>query len=309
MIAFIFPGQGSQHVGMGAELVAHYPVAAQTVGQADEVLGFALSRLMFEGPAEELTATEVTQPALLTHSVATLRVLQEHGLGPDVVAGHSLGEYSALVACGAVDFETALRLVRRRGELMAEDGRRAEGTMAAIIGLEAGQVNVVVAEAVREEEVVVVANYNCPGQVVIAGTTSGVKRACELAKEAGARGSIPLQVSVASHSPLMASTAQRFGEYLAQARITDAEIPLVSNVDAVARTDAQGIAAALAQQIDHSVLWEKSVRTMMAMGVERFLEVGAKQILTKMMPRIARGVTALATSDVSSLQATIATWS
>ncbi len=306
MIAFIFPGQGSQHVGMGADLVARYPVAAQTIEQADELLGFELSGLMFDGPADELTATEVAQPALLAHSVATLRVLEAHGLRPDIVAGHSLGEYSALVAAEALDFPSALRLVRRRGELMAEDGKRIGGMMAAIIGLDPHRVEEVVAEAAGKEETVVVANYNCPGQLVISGTVAGVKRAAALAKEAGARGSIPLKVSGAFHSALMATTAQRLGEYLAAAAISDARVPLVSNADAVARTDAPGMTEALGRQIDHSVLWQSSVQTMIEMGADTILEGGPKQVLTKRMARIDRSVTALDTGDVDSLAAEIA---
>ncbi len=309
MIAFIFPGQGSQHVGMGAELVARYSAAAQVIEQADELLGFQLSQLMFEGPADELTATEVAQPALLAHSVATLRVLEEHNLHPDVVAGHSLGEYSALVAAEALDFPAALRLVRRRGELMAEDGKRIGGTMAAIIGLAPERIDEVVAEAAREGETVVVANYNCPGQVVVSGTADAVKRAAALAKQAGARGSIPLKVSGAFHSALMATTAQRLGQYLAAASITEARVPLVSNVDAVARTDAPGITEALGRQIDHSVLWEKSVGTMIERGADTFVEVGPQQVLTKMTPRIDNSVTALDTADASSLGAAIASLS
>ena len=305
MIAFIFPGQGSQYVGMGADVAEQYPSAAEVIEQADAVLDIELSRLMREGPAEELTATEVAQPALLTHSVAVLRVLEAKGLQPDVVAGHSLGEYSALVAAEALDFPTALRLVRRRGELMAEDGKRIGGMMAAIIGLDPRKVETVVAEAAGEGETVIVANYNCPGQLVISGTAEGVKRAVALAKEAGARGSIPLHVSGAFHSALMATTAQRLGEYLAAAAISDARVPLVSNADAVARTDVQGLTDALARQIDHSVLWQSSMRTMIEMGADTFVEVGPKQVLTKMMARIDRSVTALDTGDVDSLAATI----
>ncbi len=309
MIAFIFSGQGSQHVGMGADLVAGYPSAAAIVEQADEVLGFELSRLMFEGPAGQLIATEVTQPAVLTHSVATLRVLEERGVRPDIVAGHSVGEYSALVASGALEFERALRLVRQRGELMAEDGARIGGTMAAIIGLPSTEVAAVVEEVTREGEPVAMANYNCPGQVVVSGTVPGVERARVLAREAGARGSMPLKVSGAFHSPLVRTTAQRFREYLANAGIEEAQMPLVSNVDAVARTDAAGITRALAQQIDHSVLWEKCMRTMIQWGADTFVEVGPQRVLTKMMARIDEDVTALDTSGVSSLEGTIASLS
>ncbi len=305
MIAFIFPGQGSQYVGMGADVAEQYAAAAMVIEQADAVLGIELSRLMREGPAEELTATEAAQPALLTHSVAVLRVLKAKGLQPDVVAGHSLGEYSALVAAGALDFENALRLVRHRGELMAEDGQRVGGTMAAIIGLEKKKVEAVVEEA-GSGQVLVVANYNCPGQVVVSGAVSAVQQACELAKQRGAKGSILLKVSGAFHSPLMTGTAQRFGEYLHQAGISDARVPIVSNVDATARSDASGIVRALARQINHSIHWEESVRRMIEMGVEVFVEVGPKRVLTRMLDKIDDTVGAMDTSDGKAIEEVVA---
>jgi len=306
MIAFVFPGQGSQYVGMGSDVAEQYPVAAAVIEQADELLGMEISRLMREGPAEELTATEVAQPALLTHSVAVLRVLEAQGLQPDVVAGHSLGEYSALVAAGALDFESALQLVQHRGELMAEDGQRVGGMMAAIIGLEGEKVNDVVAEASSGEEVVVVANYNCPGQVVVSGAVPAVERACELAKQRRAKGSIALKVSGAFHSPLMTGTAEQFSEYLHQAGISDARIPIVSNVDATVRSDASGIVQALAQQINHSIHWEESVRRMIDMGAKVFVEVGPKRVLSKMIRRIDNTVGAMDTSDGPAIEAVIA---
>ncbi len=302
MIAFIFPGQGSQYVGMGADVAEQYPVAAAVIEQVDAVLDIELSRLMGEGPTEELTATEVAQPALLTHSVAVLRVLEAHGVRPGVTAGHSLGEYSALVAAGALGFENALRLVRRRGELMAADGRRIGGTMAAIIGLEKERVEAIVEEAGSADQVLIVANYNCPGQVVVSGAVSAVQRACELAKQWGAKGSIALKVSGAFHSPLMTGTAERLGEYLHQAGISDARVPIVSNVDAAARSDAAGIVQALQRQINHSVRWEESVRRMIDIGAEVFVEVGPRRVLTGMMGRIDTTVEAMDTSDGEALE-------
>ena len=307
MIAFIFPGQGAQHVGMGVDIAERYRAAAAVYEQADQLLGLALSRLMAEGPSEQLTATEVAQPALLTHSVAVLRVLEAQGLQPDVVAGHSLGEYSALVAAGALDFESALQLVRQRGLLMAQDGKRIGGTMAAIIGLAPHQVEDVINQAACDGEVLVVANYNCPGQVVISGTMTAVEQAQQLAKEAGARATIALKVSGAFHSPLMATTAQRFGKHLQAAGINDAQLPVVSNVDATERTDAPSLVNALEQQIDHSILWEKSVRRMIQMGARRFIEVGPKRVLTKMMGRIDQSVEAIDTGDVEAVEAAVAT--
>lgn len=297
MIGFIFPGQASQFVGMGAELAATYAAAAEVVQRADNILGFALSELMFHGPSSKLTATEVAQPALLTHGVATLRVLEGNGLRPDMVAGHSLGEYSALVAAGSLHFAEALKLVQQRGLLMAEAGRQVGGTMAAIIGLDAEPVEAAVRQAAQEGNVVVVANYNCPGQIVISGTETGVKRTRQLAKEAGARGSIPIKVSGAFHSPLMEPVAAQLAEYLQAAPLADATVPVVCNVAAVARTGAEPIKNALIQQLTNSVLWEKSIRTMIAAGVDTFVEVGPKDVLTKMLRRIAPEVQALSTSE------------
>ncbi len=282
-------------------MAEQYPAAAAVIEQADAVLDIELSRLMREGPAEELTATETAQPALLAHSVAVLRVLEAQGLQPDVVAGHSLGEYSALVAAGALDFESALQLVRHRGELMAEDGRRVGGTMAAIIGLDKEKVEVVVEEA-GSGQVLVVANYNCSGQVVVSGVVSAVERACELAKQRGAKGSIALKVSGAFHSSLMNGTAERLGEYLPQAGISDARVPVVSNVDATARSDASGIVQALARQINHSIRWEESVGRMIDMGAEVFVEVGPKRVLSKMIRRVDDTVEAMDTSDREAIE-------
>ncbi len=305
MIGFIFPGQASQFIGMGAELADTYPAAAEVIQQADDILGFALSELMFNGPSEKLTATEVAQPALLTHSVATWRVLADNGLRPDMVAGHSLGEYSALVAAGSLDFPAALRLVRQRGLLMAEAGKQVGGTMTAIIGLDAKQVEAVVAQAVQEGNLVVVANYNCPGQIVISGAEAGVERAAELAKEAGARGSMPIKVSGAFHSPLMASVAQQLDKYLQAVPIRQAQIPVVSNVDAVVHRDGDAIRSALSRQLTNSVLWEKSIRTMIAAGIDTFVEVGPKAVLTGMMRRISPDAQSLATSEVADIQQVI----
>ena len=302
MIGFIFPGQASQFVGMGAELAATYSAAAEVIQRADNILGFALSELMFNGPRGELTATEVAQPALLTHSVATLRVLENSGLHPDMVAGHSLGEYSALVAAGSLDFPEALRLVRRRGLLMARAGQEVGGTMAAVIGLDATEVERTVQQAAQEGNMVVVANHNCPGQIVISGTEVGVKRAGELAKEAGARGSMPIKVSGAFHSPLMEPAAVELAEHLQAAPIKAAKVPVVSNVDAVARTEVDTIKSGLVHQLTSSVLWEKSMGTMIQAGVDTFVEVGPRDVLTKMMRRIAPEVQTFSTSEPADVQ-------
>jgi [acyl-carrier-protein] S-malonyltransferase len=299
--AFLFPGQGSQFVGMAADLAAAYPVVAETLAQADAALGLDLSGLMREGPAEVLTATEIAQPALLTHSIAVERVLRQAGVTPWLTAGHSLGEYSALVAAGALDFADALRLVRERGLAMAAAGVSAGGTMAAILGLEDAAVEQVVAEA-GQVGTVVVANYNSPGQVVISGEDEAVRRAGELAKAAGARGAMPLKVSGAFHSPLMAPAAARLEAALDAAPLREAAIPVVTNVDAVPRKTAEEIREALRRQITGSVRWTDSVLRMVAEGAECFVEVGPGEVLTKLMKRIAPEAEAMSTSTVEGVQ-------
>jgi [acyl-carrier-protein] S-malonyltransferase len=301
-LAFLFPGQGSQFVGMAADLAEAYPLVADTLAEADEFLGreVALGRLMREGPAEALTATEVAQPAILTHSVAILRLLHEAGVAPAMVAGHSLGEYSAVLAAGALEFPEAVRLVRARGLVMAEAGAQAGGSMSAVLGLDDATVAQVVAEA-QQVGTVVVANYNSPGQVVISGEAVAVRRAEELARAAGARGVMPLKVSGAFHSPLMAPAGERLRVLLEQTPLEDALVPLVSNVDATARQDAGEIRQALARQITGSVRWTESVRRMVDAGVEIFVEVGPGEVLTKLMKRIAPEAEVLSTSTVAGL--------
>jgi [acyl-carrier-protein] S-malonyltransferase len=288
---------------MAADLAQAFPLAADTLAEADEFLGreVGLGRLMREGPAEALTATEGAQPAILTHSVAILRLLHEAGLRPALVAGHSLGEYSAVLAAGALEFPEAVRLVRARGLLMAEAGAQTGGTMSAILGLEDAVAEQVVAEA-GQVGTVVVANYNSPGQVVISGETAAVRRAEELAKAAGARGAMPLKVSGAFHSPLMAPAGERWRALLEQTPLEEALVPLVSNVDATPRQGAAEIREALARQITGSVRWTESVRRMVEAGVEVFVEVGPGEVLTKLMKRIAPEVEAIGTSTVAGVE-------
>ncbi len=303
-IAFLFPGQGSQFVGMAADLAEAYPLVAATLAEADEVLSLNLAQVMREGPAEALTATEVAQPAILAHSVALWRLLGEAGIAPAMVAGHSLGEYSALVAAGSLEYPEALRLVRERGLLMAECGAQVGGVMLAVLGLEASVVEAVVAQA-RQEGVVVVANYNSPGQLVISGEAAAVRRAEELARAAGARGAVPLQVSGAFHSPLMQPAAHRLRERLAETPLQEAVVPVVSNVDAQPRQAAQALREALGRQITGSVRWAESVSRMVAAGAECFVEVGPGEVLTRLMKRIAPEVEALSTSTVEGLEAAL----
>jgi len=305
MIAFIFPGQGSQSVGMARSL---YEASSSARTVLDDIEGtlLGLLTLMFEGPDKDLTQTQNAQPALLAHSVAVNAVLQEQGLHPAVVAGHSLGEYSALVAAGCLDAVSAARLVRIRGQLMAEVGQQVGGTMAAVIGLAREALEQAVAQA-QEVGIVCVANLNAPGQIVISGEEPAVRRASELASEAGARRVMPLNVSGAFHSPLMQPAADRFAEVLAQVDLKDARVPLVSNVDAAERTSAASIRQALLAQLTGSVRWEDSINRMIAMGVTKFVEVGPGKVLANMLKRSAPDVAAYNADSPETIADVVAT--
>ena len=282
--AFIFPGQGSQYVGMAKDLYENSKPARWMLEQLADAAGFDLLRVMFDGPEEELRRTENAQPALFAHSMAVLAAL-EGALGePDMVAGHSLGEYSALAAAGAIEPAEGIRLVRLRGELMARAGERAPGAMAAVIGMEEGELRRLVEEC--SAGTVVIANYNCPGQLVISGEKAAVREVSRAAKEAGARGVIPLRVSGAFHSPLMAPIAEEFAAFLDEAAIGDARVPVYCNVDAAPHTAAEELRECLKRQLTGAVLWEASVRRMISDGATEFFELGPKDVLTKMMGRI-----------------------
>ncbi|MEO0557332.1 MAG: ACP S-malonyltransferase [Bacteroidota bacterium] len=287
MIAFLFPGQGSQAPGMGADLYERFPEAKAVFEEADAVLGFALTELMFadgEGAADALRATEVTQPALYTHSLAADAVLRTHGMRPDVAAGHSLGEWSALAAVGAVSFADGLRAVRTRGEWMAKAGDVRPGAMAAVLGLAADELDAVCETASSiGEGVVVPANYNDPGQIVISGDGEAVERASALATEAGARRVIPLPVSGAFHSPLMAYARDGLAEALADLEIRPPDCPVVLNVTAQPSSDPDEIRARLLEQLTAPVRWAQSLEAMQ--GAERFLEVGAGKVLSGLVKR------------------------
>ncbi len=302
MIAFVFPGQGAQAVGMGADLYEARDEARRVFDAADEALGFELSRLCFEGPAEELTETQNAQPAILACSVACLRAVEAHGIHADVAAGHSLGEYTALVCAGALSLEQAVRLVRRRGELMAQ--ARA-GAMAAILGLGAEAVTAVCEQA-GAQGVLVPANFNDPGQVVVSGEPAAVTAACELAKQAGARRTVPLPVSGAFHSPLMNEAGERMAEELSRAEIGDPAIPVIANVDAEPKTAATGVRAALAAQVTSSVRWQQSIERIIAGGGEAFAELGPGRALSGMIRRISPEAETHNVSDLTSLAATVA---
>jgi [acyl-carrier-protein] S-malonyltransferase len=295
-IAFVFPGQGSQSVGMGYELAQIYPSAKQIFEQADEHLGFHLSQICWEGPEEQLNDTINTQPALLTHSVAVLRVIQDGfpELTPSFVAGHSMGELSALVAAGALPFIEALRLVRRRGELMKRAGEINPGGMAAVLGLDIPALERLCAQASRQDEIVQVANDNCPGQVVISGARPALERAIDLARQAGARHAKPLAVSIAAHSPLMVHAQADFNQAVNAASIQDPRHPIVGNVTAVPLTLASEIRADLQAQLTSRVRWTESIQRMVQDGVKTFYELGSGNVLTGLLKRIDREVTGIA---------------
>lgn len=276
--AFLFPGQGSQTKGMGQTLAEAYPIARQTFIEADEALGFALSKLCAEGPEEELKRTENTQPAMLAVSVAAFRVLEEKGLRPDFVAGHSLGEYSALVAAGALDFRDALRVVRRRGRYMQEAVPEGTGAMAAILWLPEGKLEAILAEA-AQGEIVTAANFNAPGQVVIAGHAGAVGRASQLAKAAGAKRAIPLPVSAPFHCPLMKPAQERLAVDLKETEFRDLDMPLVNNWQARLVRTAEEARQGLIEQAPKPVRWVESVRLLASLGVTRAVEVGCGTVL------------------------------
>jgi [acyl-carrier-protein] S-malonyltransferase len=271
---------------------------------ADRVLGDGFTRLMWEGPEVELRKTVNAQPALLTHSVAALRLLEAAGLRPERVAGHSLGEYSACVAAGAIGFEDALRLVRRRGDLMYRAGQERPGTMAAILGLAADEV-VAACEEASSSGVVCAANFNAPGQVVISGEAAGVDAACERAKARGAKRAIRLEVSGAFHSPLMASAAAGLGEALDVTAIHDARFPVIANVSALPVQSAAEIRAALKAQLLGAVRWEESMRGMIEAGIEGFVEVGTGKVLRGLLRSLNREAASWNVEDAESLGLTL----
>lgn len=284
-IGFLFPGQGSQYSGMGKLLADSYPEARQVFAEADDALGFPLSTLCFEGPGDELKKTENTQPALLAVSIAAQRVLQARDLQPGMVAGHSLGEYSALVAAGTLAFADALRLVRKRGQYMQEAVPQGAGAMAAILKLPEGQLDRILAEA-AESEVVTAANFNSPEQVVIAGDAAAVERAMELAKAAGARRAIRLPVSAPFHCPLMRPAQQRLENDLNAAVFSDPAVPLINNWQAHRITTGGEARRALYQQIPNPVRWAETIREMAHSGIRRFVEVGAGSVLLGLLRNI-----------------------
>lgn len=288
-IAFLFPGQGSQAVGMGKALAEAWPAARQVFEEADDALGFAISRLCFEGPEDQLRLTENTQPALLTVSIAALRVLEQEGWRPSFVAGHSLGEYSALVAAGSLSFRDAVRLVRNRGRYMQEAVPPGVGAMAAVLKPPMDRLEQILAEA-AQGEVVAAANFNSPDQVVIAGHAGAVARASEALKAAGAKRVVPLPVSAPFHCPLMKPAQERLKADLDAVEFRDLAVPLVNNVAASVVTKGAEAREGLYLQVPGAVRWTDSVQKLVAMGMRRAVEVGAGAVLCGLMKQIAPDV-------------------
>lgn len=302
-IGYVFPGQGSQTVGMGKDLVEQSDEAKKIFETADDILGFSLSSICFEGPADELEDTWNAQPALLVTSTAALAVLRQRAseagvtLNPIVTAGHSLGQFTALVAANAIDFADALRLVRERGRLMKEAGEQHPGGMAAILGMDDAELEGVVRDA-STEGVIRIANANCPGQTVISGEIPALERASQLAQERGARKVARLGVSIASHSPLMSDAAAQLTNQLAGVAFRDPEFPVIDNATAGQLNGAAAIRDSLASHMESPVNWTTSVQTMVDLGVETFVELGAGSVLAGLNRRIDRSVPTLGLKDL-----------
>jgi [acyl-carrier-protein] S-malonyltransferase len=298
--AFIFPGQGSQYVGMGKELFENFSVAKRVFEEADDTLHFSVSSLCFKGPEDALKLTENTQPAILTTSVGALRVLEaEKGMTPQFTAGHSLGEYSALVASGALSFPEAVKTVRLRGKFMQEAVPVGEGAMAAVLGMEREQIEEI-CEACSSGEVLAPANFNCPGQIVIAGHSKAVERAIERIKQGGKK-AVLLPVSAPFHSPLMKPAGERLEKALEQISVRDLKIPVVTNVEAEVNHSKDRVKGLLVAQVSSPVRWEESMRKMIEKGVEQVLEVGPGKVLSGLMKRIDHRIEAKNLEDLQTL--------
>jgi [acyl-carrier-protein] S-malonyltransferase len=303
-VAFMFPGQASQYPGMGKELMEKYPTARAVFDEADKALGFSISKMCFEGTEDELKLTANTQPAILTVSVAAFRVLEEKGIAPDYVAGHSLGEYSALVAVGSLKFVDAVKLVRKRGMYMQEAVAAGQGAMAAIMGLSPAVVQDACKRA-AEGEVCSAANLNSPEQTVISGSAGAVKRAVEIASQSGAKRAVILPVSAPFHSALMMPAQEKLEKDLQAIAFADLQLPLVTNVDADTIRTGEEARGALVRQVSMTVRWEESMRMLLDEGVNTFVEVGPGRVLTGLMRQIERSVASLNVEDEKSLAGTL----
>ena len=308
-VAFVFPGQGSQKVGMCKDFYDSYACAKKVFEEADDALGFSITKMCFEGPEEDLRLTKYTQPAILTCSVAALAVMREHGLECEAAGGHSLGEYSALVAADVMKLQDAVVAVHKRGEFMQEAVPVGEGAMAAVMGLTPDEI-VAVCQNVETEcgEAVQAVNFNCPGQVVIAGATKAVDKASEALKAAGAKRAIPLPVSAPFHSTLMKPAAERLKEVLDKIEFRDAKFPVFANVTAEPVVKAEEIRALLVKQAASPVKWEMSMHRMIKDGFDTFVEVGPGKVLTGFTRKIDRAMNALNVEDMASLEKTLASF-